>query len=39
MSYDFEALLSRVEKPARYTGSEMNADVKPIDSADVSFAF
>ena len=39
MSYDYDALLSRVEKPARYTGSEMNAEVKPIDSAEVSFAF
>ena len=39
MSYDYDALLSRVEKPARYTGSEMNAEVKPFDSAEVSFAF
>ena len=39
MTYDYDALLSRVEKPARYTGSEMNADVKPFDSAEVTFAF
>ena len=39
MSYDFDALLSRVEKPARYAGSEMNAEVKPFDQAEVSFAF
>ena len=39
MTYDFDALLKNVEKPARYTGSEMNAQVKPIESAEVSFAF
>ena len=39
MTYDFDALLQNVEKPARYTGSEMNAEVKPISSAEVSFAF
>ena len=39
MNNDFDALLSRVEKPARYTGSEMNAQVKPIAEAEVSFAF
>ncbi len=39
MTYDFDALLSRVEKPARYTGSEMNADVKPHEMAEVTFAF
>ena len=39
MNYDFDALLSRVEKPARYAGSEMNAVVKPFDQAEVSFAF
>ena len=39
MNYDFDALLSRVEKPARYAGSEMNAEVKPFDQAEVSFAF
>ena len=39
MTYDYDALLSRVEKPARYTGSEMNAEGKPFDKAEVSFAF
>ena len=39
MNCDFDALLSRVEKPARYTGSEMNAEVKPLSKAEVSFAF
>ena len=39
MTYDLNALLKNVEKPARYTGSEMNAEVKPIESAEVSFAF
>ena len=39
MTYDFDALLARVEKPARYTGSEMNADAKPLSEAEVSFAF
>lgn len=39
MSYDFDELLSRVEKPARYTGSEMNAEVKPFEEAEVTFAF
>jgi len=39
MSYDFDELLSRVEKPARYTGSEMNAETKPLSEAEVSFAF
>lgn len=34
-----ERLLERVEKPARYTGSEMNTDVKPFSQAEVSFAF
>ena len=33
MSYDWDGILSRVEKPARYTGSEMNADVKPLSDA------
>ena len=32
-------LLSRVEKPARYTGGEMNATTKSFDDADVTFAF
>ena len=39
MNYDFDSLLSRVEKPARYTGSEMNAEVKALKDAEVSFAF
>ena len=34
-----ETLLERVEKPARYTGSEMNTEVKPLSEAEVSFAF
>ena len=39
MNYDFDSLLSRVEKPARYTGSEMNAELKALKDAEVSFAF
>ena len=39
MTYDLDALLARVEKPARYTGSEMNAEIKPFDSAEITFAF
>lgn len=39
MNCDFDELLSRVEKPARYTGSEMNAETKPLSQVDVSFAF
>ncbi|MEG2719384.1 MAG: TIGR03960 family B12-binding radical SAM protein [Clostridia bacterium] len=39
MTYDLDALFSRVEKPARYTGCEMNATTKPFDSAEVTFAF
>ena len=39
MTYDFDALLGRVEKPGRYTGGEMNAEVKPISQAEISFAF
>ena len=34
-----EKLLESVEKPARYTGSEMNTEVKPIGQAEISFAF
>ncbi len=34
-----DQLLERVEKPSRYTGGEMNANVKPISEAEVSFAF
>ncbi len=39
MTEQIERLLMRVEKPARYTGSEMNTDVKPISQAEISFAF
>ena len=34
-----ERILERVEKPARYTGSEMNTEVKPLSEAEISFAF
>ena len=34
-----ERLLDRVLKPSRYTGGEMNAQVKPFDQAEVTFAF
>ncbi len=34
-----ERLLEQVQKPARYTGGEMNTAVKPIDGAELSFAF
>jgi radical SAM family uncharacterized protein len=34
-----EALLDKVQKPARYTGGEMNSVLKPWADADVSFAF
>ena len=34
-----EKLLERVEKPARYTGGEMNTQVKPLSEAEISFAF
>lgn len=39
MINDFEALLPRVEKPSRYTGSEMNTNIKTFDEAEVTFAF
>ncbi|MBE5813712.1 MAG: TIGR03960 family B12-binding radical SAM protein [Clostridiales bacterium] len=39
MSVTIAQLLERVEKPSRYTGGEMNACVKPISEAEVSFAF
>jgi radical SAM family uncharacterized protein len=39
MTERIERLLERVEKPARYTGGEMNTDVKPIGEAEISFAF
>ena len=35
----FERLLEQVQKPARYTGGEMNTDVKPWEEAEVRFAF
>lgn len=34
-----DALLDRVQKPARYTGGEMNCIVKPWDSVDIHYAF
>ncbi len=34
-----ETLLETVEKPARYTGGEMNTQVKPFSQAEVAFAF
>lgn len=34
-----EALLEKVEKPARYTGNEMNTQVKPFHQAEITFAF
>ena len=39
MTERIERLLERVEKPARYTGSEMNTEVKPISETEISFAF
>ncbi len=39
MNERIERLLERVEKPARYTGGEMNADVKPFSEAEITFAF
>jgi len=39
MPVTIDQLLERVEKPSRYTGGEMNATVKPINEAEVSFAF
>ena len=39
MQYQIESLFDKVQKPARYTGGEMNATVKPWDGADVTFAF
>ena len=39
MPVTIDQLLDRVEKPSRYTGGEMNATVKPIHEAEVSFAF
>ena len=34
-----EKLLEKVEKPARYTGGEMNTEVRPWDEAELHFAF
>ena len=34
-----EALLEKVEKPARYIGNEMNVQCKPFTEAEISFAF
>lgn len=34
-----EALLETVEKPARYAGNEMNVQGKPLDQAQITFAF
>ncbi|MDD3336010.1 MAG: TIGR03960 family B12-binding radical SAM protein [Eubacteriales bacterium] len=39
MPVTIDELLTRVEKPARYTGSEMNAVQKPFSEAEVTFAF
>lgn len=34
-----DEILSRVEKPARYTGGELNSILKPLDEVDIRFAF
>ena len=34
-----EKLLDEVEKPARYTGGEINTDLKPFSEAEITFAF
>lgn len=39
MMKDIERLLKRVEKPARYTGGEINSVIKNPAEADVRFAF
>ena len=39
MMKDIEKLLKRVEKPARYTGGEVNSVIKNPAEADVRFAF
>lgn len=39
MIAQIEKILERVEKPARYTGNEMNTEVKPLQDAEISFAF
>ena len=39
MSDQIERLLERVEKPVRYIGGEVNADVIPFEEAEITFAF
>jgi len=39
LTHQIDALLDRVEKPARYTGAEMNALVKPYEPGMLRFAF
>lgn len=39
MSYIPDSILKRVEKPARYTGGELNAMIKNKNDVDVRFAF
>ena len=39
MQHQIEALLDQVQKPARYTGGEMNTLLKPWADAQVRFAF
>ncbi len=39
MQQRIEALLNKVQKPARYTGGEMNATIKSWEDADITFAF
>lgn len=34
-----EALLEQVQKPAQYTGGEMNTEIKPRENAELTFAF
>lgn len=39
MLQPIDRILENVEKPARYTGGELNTDVKPFAQAEVTFAF
>ena len=39
MTDPIEKLLEQVEKPVRYTGNELNADVIPFSEAEITFAF
>ncbi len=39
MTDRIEQLLERVEKPVRYMGHELNADVIPFEKAEITFAF